>query len=70
MNKHGWIMCNCVLCHLLHVDPSLVVVLSKLCCMLCVQLTWATTMLICGLWIKSWHMGCLMLSLEKILIGK
>jgi hypothetical protein len=49
MIKHGCNKYNCVLCQLLHLDPSLVVVLSEFCCMLCGQLTWATIMLICGL---------------------
>ncbi len=57
-------MCNCALCHLSHVngqvDPSLVVVLVGLCCMLCGQFTRVATMLICD-WcpkVAIWDVLC------------
>jgi hypothetical protein len=67
-------VCNCVPCHFLIVDgqmdPSLVVVLASLWCMLCAQVSRAGTMLICDKCFWSWHMGCLMPPLEEVWVGK
>jgi hypothetical protein len=51
-------------------DPSLVVVLASLWCMLCEQVSRASTMLICDRCFWSWHMGCLMPPMEEVRVGK
>jgi len=51
-------------------DPSLVMVLTGLQCMLCGQALGATTMLICDKCSRGWHMGCLMPLMEEVPLGK
>jgi hypothetical protein len=65
---------NCAPCHLPNVDdqmdPSLVMVLIGLQCMLCGQALGATTMLICDKCSRGWHMGCFMPLMEEVSLGK
>jgi len=67
-------VCNCAPYHLPNVngqiDPSLAVILVGLWCMLCGQSIGATTMLVCDRCSKGWHMACLTLPLDQILVGK
>ncbi len=67
-------MRNCAPCHLPNVngqmDSSLIVVLNGLRCMLCGQVSKATTMLICDKFSQGWHMGCLMPPMEEMPNGK
>jgi hypothetical protein len=48
------------------IDPSLVLILIELCCMLCGQFMKAATMLIYDQCLKGWHMGCLMPPFDEI----
>jgi hypothetical protein len=65
---------NCAPCHLPNVDgqmdPSLVVVLVNLRCLLCGQALGAATMLIFDKCSQGWHMGCLMPPMEEMAVGK
>ncbi len=67
-------MRNCAPCPLPNVDdqidPSLIMVLASLRCMLYGQSLGVTIMLICDNCSQGWHMGCLMPPLEEVLIGK
>jgi hypothetical protein len=67
-------VCNCAPCHLPNVDDqidsSLTMVLVSLRCILCARSLGTTIMLICDHCSQSWHMGCLMPTLEEVLIGK
>ncbi len=68
-------MRNCVEpCHLLNVDgqinPSLVVVLVGLECMLCGQASRTAIILICDKCFQGWDMGCFMPPMEEVPIGK
>ncbi len=67
-------MHNCAPCHFPNVDdqmdPSLIMVLVGLQCMLCGQALRAATMLICDKCFPSWHMGCHMPPIEEMLVGK
>jgi hypothetical protein len=64
----------CAPCHFPNVDgqidPSLVVVLVGLRCMLCEQVSRTTTILICDKCSRGWHIGCFMPPMIEMLIGK
>ncbi len=61
-------------CHLPNVDgqvdPSLAIILIGLWYMLCGQSIGTTTMLVCDRCLRRWHMECLTLPLDQVLVGK
>jgi len=65
-------ICNCSSCHLPNVDdqidPFLALVPTIFRSMLCGQFARAPTMLMCDQSSRCWHMGCLTLPFDKVLI--
>ncbi len=61
---------NCALCHLPNVngqiDPTLALVPTIFCFMLCGQFARTPTMMMCDQSSRGWHMGCFTLPFDKV----